>query len=812
MENKFWVNNWRPDVKNKRLIIIKGIFKEKEARDNELLVCVDRKKLQFDVEKTTGIISAEQCLKQEEIPVEYRITAVLPENYEKYEKIQVFNFHKGVGGEAFSIPMKKFIKKQNKVEKYIEEGKVTSEGIWIKGWYIATEKTTLKVYKGNIQLPLEMTYRRRPDVLKQYPECTEEEIVGFEAVCKGQTANKVDIVLESGNKRAEFALILKTSKLVNAIKKSEEMAIKGVAFYRQFGIQKALVRTYEKLTHQDTTTYDVWRRKYWSNNRDLKAQKKEKFSYEPKFSIVVPLYKTPKKYLDEMIESVRKQSYGNWELCLSDGSGKNSPMVSELKQYEKKDNRIKVVYNEEQLQISANTNRALEVATGDFIVFGDHDDLLAPDALYQCVKVLNENASIDVIYTDEDKVTMDGKEFYQPHFKSDFNLDLLRSMNYICHLFVVKRELYEKVGNLRSEFDGAQDYDFVLRCVEQAKCIKHIPKILYHWRAHKDSTAENPESKAYAFESGVRAIKAHYERLEIEAEVEQVEMHGAYRTKYALKSEPLVSVVIPNKDHTEDLDKCIRSLEEISDYKNVEYIIIENNSDQPETFAYYEKIQKENDKIKVVYWEREFNYSAINNFGVQSAKGDYLLFLNNDTEIINKDCVRELLSYCMRPEVGIVGARLYYEDDTIQHAGVIVGLGGIAGHGFVGEAKDSVGYFSRIICAQDLSAVTAACMMVKKSVFEEVGGFEEKLAVAFNDVDFCLKVRKAGHLVVYNPYAELHHYESKSRGLEDTEEKVRRFQGEIMTFAGRWKEFLKEGDPYYSPNLTLERNDFSLRV
>ena len=812
MENKFWVTNWRPDLKNKRIIHIKGIFKEKETSENELLVCVDKKKLKFTMEKITGVISAEQCLKMEEIPVEYYIKAVLPENYQQYENIQVFNFYKGVGGEAFSLPVKKFIKRQNKVEKFIEEGKNTEKGIWFKGWYIATEDTKMTVYDGKKPLKIEVQYRRRPDVLKQYPECAEEEIVGFEALCKNVSAKKVRIVLQSKAKKSEYVLNLQSSTVVKVIKKSEEMAIKGVAFYRQFGLQKALIRTYEKLTHQDTTTYDVWRRKYWSNMRDLRQQRKETFSYMPKFSIVVPLYKTPEKYLDEMIDSVRKQSYANWELCLSDGSGKNSPLTAVLKKYEQKDHRIKVIYNNEQLQISDNTNRALDAATGDFIVFGDHDDLLAPDALYQCVKVLNEERGIDVIYTDEDKVTMDGKEYYQPHFKSDFNIDLLRSMNYICHLFVVKRSLYEKVGNLRSEFDGAQDYDFVLRCAEQAEKIKHIPKILYHWRAHKDSTAENPESKAYAFEAGVRAIQAHYERLGIEAKVEQVEMHGAYRTVYGLKEEPLVSVVIPNKDHTEDLDKCIRSLEEISDYKNIEYVIIENNSELPETFAYYEKLQKENSKVKVVYWEREFNYSAINNFGVKSANGEYLLFLNNDTEIINPDCVRELLSYCMRPEVGIVGARLYYEDDTIQHAGVIVGLGGIAGHAFVGEAKESVGYFSRIICAQDLSAVTAACMMVKKSVFEEVEGFEEKLAVAFNDVDFCLKVRKAGYLVVYNPYAELHHYESKSRGLEDTEEKVRRFQGEIMTFATRWKEFLKEGDPYYSPNLTLERNDFSLRV
>ena len=359
---------------------------------------------------------------------------------------------------------------------------------------------------------------------------------------------------------------------------------------------------------------------------------------------------------------------------------------------------------------------------------------------------------------------------------------------------------------------AAQDYDFVLRCAEQAVNIRHIPKILYHWRAHKDSTAENPESKRYAFEAGIRAIQAHYDRCGIDAEVSAEQLNGIYRSKYRLKEQPLVSVIIPNKDHTEDLDKCIRSIEEKGTYKNIEYIVIENNSQKKETFAYYEKLQAENPKVKVVFWEREFNYSAINNYGVGFAKGEYLLFLNNDTEIINPDCIEELLGYCMRDDVGIVGARLYYEDDTIQHVGVIIGLGGVAGHTFVGEPKDSLGYFGRIVTAQDYSAVTAACLMTKRKVFEKVNGFEEKLAVAFNDVDFCLKVREAGYLVVYNPYAELHHYESKSRGLEDTEEKVLRFQGEIRTFQYRWKEILNEGDPYYSPNLTLDKTDFSLRI
>ena len=408
-------------------------------------------------------------------------------------------------------------------------------------------------------------------------------------------------------------------------------------------------------------------------------------------------------------------------------------------------------------------------------------------------------------------MSMDGHKFFQPHFKPDFNLDLLCTVNYICHLFVAKRELVEKVGMLRSEFDGAQDYDFIFRCTEEAEKICHIPKILYHWRCHEDSTAENPESKQYAFEAGRRAIEAHYQRKGIHATVENGEFLGLYRTKYILDEKPLISIIIPNKDHIDDLDRCVQSILKKSSYPNLEFIIVENNSTEEKTFAYYEKLQKECSKAHVCYYKGNFNYSKINNFGVQYAKGEYLLLLNNDTEMINDDCIEELLGYCTRSDVGIVGARLYYEDDTIQHAGVVIGFGGIAGHCFVQQPRGNTGYCHRIICAQDYSAVTAACMMVKRSVFDEVGGLTEELAVAFNDIDFCMKVRQKGYLVVYNPYAELYHYESKSRGLEDTPEKLERFHKEIRTFETRWPEIMKNGDPYYNPNLSLETQDFSLK-
>lgn len=364
---------------------------------------------------------------------------------------------------------------------------------------------------------------------------------------------------------------------------------------------------------------------------------------------------------------------------------------------------------------------------------------------------------------------------------------------------------------LRPEYDGAQDYDFIFRCVEATDQICHVPKILYHWRSHEQSTSENPESKRYAFDAGQRAVQAHYDRIGVKAEVLQGEYLGLYRTKFIRDYDPLISIIIPNKDHIEDLRRCMNSIEEKSTYQNYEYIIVENNSTQKETFEYYQKLEKEDPKAHVLYWDGPFNYSAINNFGAKEAKGEYLLLLNNDTEIINPDCLEELLGYCMRDDVGIVGARLYYEDDTIQHAGVVLGFGGIAGHCFVQQPRTSTGYCHRIICAQDYSAVTAACMMVKKEIFDAVGGLSEDLQVAFNDIDFCIKVRDYGKLVVYNPYAELYHYESKSRGLEDTPEKIARFNKEIATLEQHWPDIFRKPDPYYNPNLTLDSQDFSLK-
>lgn len=583
---------------------------------------------------------------------------------------------------------------------------------------------------------------------------------------------------------------------------------KGILYLKHYGIKEFALKFTERFEASDID-YHKWFLEHRATQEKLEEQKKKHWKNPVVISIAVPVYKTPEPFLRQLLESVREQSYPHWELCFADGGEEDVNTERIILEYQRKDERIHYQRLEKNQGISDNTNAALAMASGDYVALLDHDDLLEPDALYEIAeKIAKEKA--DVLYTDEDKITGDGKEYFQPHFKPGFNLDLLRSNNYICHFFVVRKEIAQKVGGLRKEFDGAQDYDFIFRCIENSERIVHIPKILYHWRTHRESTSDNPASKLYAFEAGKRAIEHHLERTGVEAEVSHTKDYGFYRVKYPCKGEPLISIVIPNKDQKKTLEKCLESIWKVSTYHNFEILVVENNSEQEETFAYYREIDGRHN-VRVLFWKDEFNYSKINNFAIEQARGDYIICLNNDMEVISPDWIEELLGHCQRQEVGVVGARLYYPDHTIQHAGIVIGMGGIAGSMFVGMDGRKSGYLHKAAIQQDMSAVTAACMMVKKQIFQEVGGFEEKLAVAFNDVDFCLKVREKGYLVVYDPYVELYHDESKTRGAEDTKEKVRRFQGEIEYMRKRWMNLLKQGDPYYNPNLSLKKWDYSIR-
>lgn len=656
----------------------------------------------------------------------------------------------------------------------------------------------------------------RPDVDAAYELNAENYLSGFNVSIPRETFQTDTLRLRfmSTGYYKEYAVDMKEfdaqyttfAKLKKALSNKEE----NKRIIKESG-WKAFYDHLKNELNPNYTEYNTWLKLHSVTKAQLKAQRQTTFAYEPLISIIIPLYNTPLNYLKELLDSLVNQSYKNIEVCLADGSTKAEVGEFIQKRY-KHDARILYKKLEKNGGISENTNEALAMASGDYIMLSDHDDVVTLDAVYEIVKAINEDPEqVDVVYTDEDKVTMDGKDYFDPHFKPDFGWDYFRSNNYICHIFVARKTIFDQIGGFRSEYDGAQDFDLILRCCELARKIVHIPKVLYHWRSHPASTAGNPESKMYAYEAGRKALEQHYERLGMEAEVSLTGLFGRYRSTFPVKGEPLVSIIIPNKDHTEDLDLCLNSLKERTTYKNYEVIVVENNSTDAATFRYYEEMQKKYDRVRLVVWENIFNYAAINNYAATFCKGEYLLLLNNDIEILTENWIEEMLGYCQREDVGIVGAKLYYPDDTIQHAGVIIGMGGIAGHVFTGTPGNEYGYQARIISPQDLSAVTAACMMVKTSVFEEVGGLDERYKVAFNDVDFCMKVRAAGKLIVYTPYVEMYHYESKSRGREETPEQIKRFQGEVALFEEKWADVLEAGDPYYSPNLTLDNQNCTLR-
>lgn len=686
------------------------------------------------------------------------------------------------------------------------------------GWVIdALREDILKVEDENGKV-IEAKCRRivRPDVIKTY-HLEEGYACGFEIVVSRKQFQGKKICIRVKNSLTEKVTTIDLKKFdydhsargrmmhtISPGRRKENLKI-----IREHGIPY-FVRFVKEQMQGDLQDYDVWRKLHQPSSRELKKQKKYSFAWKPKMSIAIPLYNTPTQYLEELLQSIIGQTYANWELCLADGSTSDSVEIY-IREHYKGEKRIKYRRLKENMGIAGNTNAAVEMADGDYVMLCDHDDLVAPDALFEMAKALNEDSSIDIIYTDEDLVNSDTTEFSSPRFKPDFNFDFLRSINYICHIFMVRKTILDEVGCFREEYDGAQDYDFILRCCEKTDKIHHIPKILYHWRAHENSTAGNPESKEYAIQAGKKALEEHYRRMGMDAEVEYTGIFIMFRTILKVQGNPKVSIVVPTKDHIDDLDKCLTSIEEKSTWNNYEIIIVENNSENPETFAYYGKIQKKYTNIKVVTWDGPFNYSAINNFGIKYASGHYYVLLNNDIEVITPEWMEIMLGYCQRADVGIVGAKLYYPDDTIQHAGVVIGVGGFAGHILTQTQREDTGYFGRLQAVQDVSAVTAACLMIRKDIFEQVQGLDEKFEVALNDVDLCLKVRAMNKLVVFHPGVEMYHYESKSRGSETSPEKHERFKREIARFRTKWSDILEHGDPYYNENLSLMYGDCRLR-
>lgn len=546
-------------------------------------------------------------------------------------------------------------------------------------------------------------------------------------------------------------------------------------------------------------------------------REKEETTVFPKdvtFSILVPLYNTPERFLREMIESVTAQTYGKWELCLADGSDDAHDFVGRIcQEYRQKDSRIKYQKLAKNEGISGNTNECYKMATGNYIALFDHDDLLHPCVLFAYMQAICEKDA-DYIYCDE--ATFKGNSINHMitlHFKPDFAPDNLLANNYICHFSVFSRELLESGELFRSQFDGSQDHDMILRLTAKAKHIVHVPRILYYWRSHKGSVASSIDAKTYAIDAAKGAVADHLARLGYRNfEIESTRAFATiFRIKYELTSRPLVSIIIPNKDHVDDLSRCVESIINLSTYDNYEIVIVENNSETAEIRTYYEEISR-HPRVQVVEYKGDFNYSKINNFGVQYAKGEYLLLLNNDTEVITPDWMEELLMYAMRKDVGVVGAKLYYPDKTIQHAGIVIGLGAhrTAGHTHYRIPEANVGYMGRLCYAQDVTAVTGACMMVSKALYEELGGLDESFTVALNDVDFCLRVREKGFLNIFTPFAELYHYESKSRGSDKKDERALRYQQESDRFRVKWADALAKGDPYYNPNFSLDHSDFTV--
>ena len=535
----------------------------------------------------------------------------------------------------------------------------------------------------------------------------------------------------------------------------------------------------------------------------------------PKISIVVPLYNTPLNFLEELLDSVVNQTYRNWELCCVD-AGQDTAVGQHVQARAKADPRIryqKLTGNE---GIAGNTNHGFELATGDYIALLDHDDILHPCALWYTAQAIVEQGA-DFVYTDE--ATFEGKveNVVLYHFKPDFMLDNLRSNNYICHLTTLSKVLMEQAGGgERAEYNGSQDYDLFLRLTEKARKIAHIPHALYYWRSSPNSTASDISAKTYCIDAGIAALKAHYARCGVA--VDDVTLipgtPGYYKTDYTMAHPGRVSILIPTCDHIRDLETCVESIYARTTYPDFEILLIENNSKEEQTFRSYERMQKEHpDTLKVLTWQgKGFNYSALNNFGARYATGEYLLLLNNDTEVITPGWLEEMVMYAQQKRVGCVGAKLLYPDDTIQHAGVGFGIGGVAGHLHKYFPATSDGYMGRLNYVQDVYGDTAACLLIRKEIYDEVHGLDESYAVAFNDVDFCVRVREAGYTNVFTPFAQLYHYESKSRGMEDNPEKQKRFQGEVLRFQARWGDLLAKGDPCTNPNFDIQREDFSLKI
>ncbi len=657
---------------------------------------------------------------------------------------------------------------------------VNKEKIYVKGWMFSPFNGTKLQIRVNDELLTEITADQfRADVFAHHAHIPDARHSGFGKI----------VPFKKSVKKIELRLTDNSGKEVLCKGKIQEIGSLNhllLPRHEQYKIYQDLERDYLK-------------------NRAI-----ESFDFNPLISIVVPVYNVQTAFLDALVDSVIKQSYQNWELILHDDKSTREETIQTLKNWEKEDKRIIISLGEENQNISGATNSAIALSKGEYIGLLDHDDELSSNALEEVVRVLNENRALEIIYSDEDKIAVDGT-YCEPYFKPSYNKDLLVSNNFICHFLVIKKSLGESIGWFRLGYEGAQDHDLVLRLTKASDKIQHIPKVLYHWRKSEGSTALSHDQKDYAQKAGMKAVKAHLNINKQKVKAKKGKWPGAYRAKYHVDDKALISIIIPFKDEVEVLKKCIRSIIEKTEYKNYELILVSNNSSEEQTFKYLKSICSKFDHINYYEDNIPFNYSILNNNAVKKSKADYVLLLNNDTEVINKGWLTAMAEHIQRSSVGAVGAKLLYPDGTIQHAGVILGIGGVAGHAFKGLPGDLHHYYMDGV-VRNVSACTAACLMVKKEVYLKVNGLNEKdLTVAFNDIDLCLKIGKEGYSIVYTPYSELFHFESKSRGYEDTPEKIKRFEKEVDYMRRNWAHIL-DNDPFYNINLSLNREDYALNL
>lgn len=697
--------------------------------------------------------------------------------------------------------------------------------LYFSGW-VHSEKFSIKVVSNNKTIARLKNEFNRPDVAKHFKEGKKKNTYGFGRAIELNnkykdikiylTANKKTIMIAEVKNSMTRRIIYRINNLVRRIYYKSKTIIKvclkliyGIIKYPKMLTNKKLFKYYLDGLKYDISTKVLMIDNVKTYNKYLKKIEKDiykvkKLKYNPLISVIIPVYNAPRKYLDECIRSILNQTYQNFEICIADDASPKPYVKKMLKEYEKLDERIKVVYREKNGNISQATNSALEIASGEFVALLDNDDTLTPNALYENVLALNDNSKLDFIYSDEDKINLEGQRC-NPHYKADWSPDTLLSINYITHFAVLRRSIVLKIGGFRTICDGAQDYDMFLRFTEviPEENIYHIPKVLYNWRMSPTSTALNISSKSYASEAGRRALQDTLDRRKIKGKA-NILLNTAYYIEYDILKKDKVSIIIPTKDKVSVLKKCINSIYKYTDKDRFEIIIINNNSVEQETFAYFDDIKSQYNNIKVIDVNEEFNYSRLNNIGLKEANNDFILFLNNDIEIKMSKWLEYMIGFAKQKHIGAVGVELLYPNNTIQHAGVVLGMGrnGIASHPFMLKPKNYGGCFERILVPYNYSAVTAACMMVEKNKLMKINGFDENLKVSYNDVDLCLRLLSAGYYNVFLPQVKLYHYESLSRGYDNTYKKLVQTFEEVNYFTKKWKNEIKN-DRFYNPNYSL---------